>query len=246
MTLPLSTNGTTNTSTTTATDDSTEKQSESLLYERIATLSQEWSTEHQLTSPLGLVVGATDAEALSKARRAAPRAWILAPGVGAQGGDLEAALSAGLILDESSSSSGGGGSASAGGMLIPVSRGISRAEHPGQAAKELVDAINAVRDKLQKAAAAAVADGGGGVDNTDALSSSSSEDILPYQKQFLEFSLHEGVLKFGSFTLKSGRTSPYFFNAGLFATGKALHQLGNAYAAAIMASPQLYVLFGLY
>ena len=43
-----------------------------------------------------------------------------------------------------------------------------------------------------------------------------------YQKEFLEFSLQHGVLKFGEFTLKSGRTSPYFFNAGLFNTGESL------------------------
>ena len=58
-------------------------------------------------------------------------------------------------------------------------------------------------------------------------------------KDFLEFSLQEGVLRFGSFVLKSGRTSPYFFNAGLFASGAALFKLGRAYAAAIMASKEL-------
>ncbi|OLP73788.1 Orotate phosphoribosyltransferase, partial [Symbiodinium microadriaticum] len=44
------------------------------------------------------------------------------------------------------------------------------------------------------------------------------------------------VLRFGSFTLKSGRTSPYFFNAGLFTTGEALARLGEFYADAIVAS----------
>jgi orotate phosphoribosyltransferase len=47
------------------------------------------------------------------------------------------------------------------------------------------------------------------------------------------------VLKFGSFVLKSGRTSPYFFNAGLFSSGAALHRLGRAYASAITTSPIL-------
>ena len=63
-----------------------------------------------------------------------------------------------------------------------------------------------------------------------------SRDIAPYQKEFLEFSLSLGVLKFGSFVLKSGRTSPYFFNAGLFASGAALHKLGCAYASTVMSS----------
>lgn len=51
-----------------------------------------------------------------------------------------------------------------------------------------------------------------------------------------QFAQDMGVLRFGSFTLKSGRVSPYFFNAGLFSTGAALHKLGKAYAASIMKS----------
>ena len=54
-----------------------------------------------------------------------------------------------------------------------------------------------------------------------------------YQKDFIEFSLDKGVLRFGEFKLKSGRISPYFFNAGLFNTGAALAKLGRFYAAAI-------------
>ncbi len=57
-----------------------------------------------------------------------------------------------------------------------------------------------------------------------------------YQREFIEFAIEQGVLKFGEFTLKSGRVSPYFFNAGLFRTGSALAQLGRFYANAIEAS----------
>ena len=53
-----------------------------------------------------------------------------------------------------------------------------------------------------------------------------------YQREFIEFSLEHEVLRFGEFTLKSGRTSPYFFNAGLFNTGARLAALGRFYAAA--------------
>ncbi|CAE7453646.1 pyrE [Symbiodinium natans] len=53
---------------------------------------------------------------------------------------------------------------------------------------------------------------------------------------FVEFALSQEVLRFGQFTLKSGRTSPYFFNAGLFTTGEALARLGDFYADAIVAS----------
>jgi len=57
-----------------------------------------------------------------------------------------------------------------------------------------------------------------------------------YQRNFLQFARTYQALRFGNFTLKSGRQSPYFFNAGLFNTGKALAELGRYYAQAIQAS----------
>ncbi|WP_213992459.1 orotate phosphoribosyltransferase [Sodalis sp. dw_96] len=57
-----------------------------------------------------------------------------------------------------------------------------------------------------------------------------------YQREFIEFALNKQVLKFGEFTLKSGRKSPYFFNAGLFNTGRDLALLGRFYAAALVDS----------
>ena len=66
-----------------------------------------------------------------------------------------------------------------------------------------------------------------------------------YQKAFIEFALSREVLRFGKFTLKSGRVSPYFFNAGLFNTGSALARLGQYYAEAIVESGlEFDVLFG--
>ncbi|MEN9434808.1 MAG: orotate phosphoribosyltransferase [Pseudomonadota bacterium] len=66
-----------------------------------------------------------------------------------------------------------------------------------------------------------------------------------YQTTFIQFALGQGVLKFGEFTLKSGRISPYFFNAGLFQTGAALSQLGRFYAQAIIDSNiEFDMLFG--
>ena len=66
-----------------------------------------------------------------------------------------------------------------------------------------------------------------------------------YQRDFIRFAIDRGVLRFGEFTLKSGRTSPYFFNAGLFNSGSALAQLGRFYAAAIVESGIAFdVLFG--
>lgn len=136
------------------------------------------------------------------------------PGVGAQGGDLDAACRAGL---------NGEGT----GMLIPVSRGISRADDPGAKAKELKEGINTARQVIIASRK-----------STDTCGDS-DQKVAPYQKDFLEFSLEQGVLKFGSFVLKSGRTSPYFFNAGLFASGASLFKLGKAYAASIMSSKEL-------
>ena len=66
-----------------------------------------------------------------------------------------------------------------------------------------------------------------------------------YQREFIEFALEKQVLKFGEFTLKSGRKSPYFFNAGLFNTGSDLARLGRFYAAALADSGiEFDVLFG--
>lgn len=66
-----------------------------------------------------------------------------------------------------------------------------------------------------------------------------------YQEQFLRFAIEREVLRFGEFTLKSGRVSPYFFNAGNFQTGADLSKLANAYAEAIVESGiEFDVLFG--
>jgi len=66
-----------------------------------------------------------------------------------------------------------------------------------------------------------------------------------YQREFIEFALAKNVLRFGEFTLKSGRTSPYFFNAGLFNTGGDLAKLGRYYASALADSAiEFDLLFG--
>jgi len=181
------------------------------LYEMIATLSGRWSNEYDAN--LGLVVGATDPQALKRAREAGGQnVWLLAPGVGAQGGDLDAATAAGLNNRGT-------------GLLIPVSRGISRAPNPALAAKELKEKIEDARRKVVYA---------------KSVSDCDSIHIHSYQKEFIKFSLSQGVLKFGKFVLKSGRTSPYFFNAGLFASGESLFKLAKSYASAIYTSPKLF------
>jgi uridine monophosphate synthetase len=103
------------------------------LYEHVAKLAQGWNTKNNI----GLVVGATHVDALKRVRAVAPDLWFLAPGVGAQGGELEAALKAGLRRDGK-------------GMLIPISRGISRAGNPKLAAAEIRDEILHIRMQLSK------------------------------------------------------------------------------------------------
>jgi len=98
------------------------------LYLRVARLAAQWNR----LGNLGLVVGATYPDVLAQVRAAAPELWIMSPGAGAQGGDLGAAVAAGLRADGL-------------GLLIPVSRGISRAENPGARAQELKEGINAAR-----------------------------------------------------------------------------------------------------
>ncbi|KDO24863.1 hypothetical protein SPRG_09695 [Saprolegnia parasitica CBS 223.65] len=175
-------------------------QDGSMVYENVAKKAQEWNTKDNI----GLVVGATDVDALKNVRKVCPTMWLLAPGLGAQGGNLEAAVEAGCSADGF-------------GLLLPVSRGISKAANPRQAAVEFRDAINAVRARL----------------------------AAKTQAAFLNFCMSCDVLKLGSFTLKSGRQSPYFFNAGLFKTGRMLRQLGRFYAQTIHESGiEFDVLFG--
>jgi len=100
------------------------------LYIHVAKLAQSWNTNNNI----GLVVGATQPEALAQVRAAVPDLWFLAPGVGAQGGDLATALKAGLRTDGL-------------GMLVSVSRGIARAESPRKSAKTLCDEIRKVKNE---------------------------------------------------------------------------------------------------
>ena len=101
------------------------------LYIHVARLAQSWNRKNNV----GLVVGATHVEAMANVRAAAPDLWFLAPGVGVQGGELESALTAGLRKDGK-------------GILLPVSRGISRAENPGRAAAELRDSMLEIRGSV--------------------------------------------------------------------------------------------------
>jgi uridine monophosphate synthetase len=103
------------------------------LFIHVAQLAQKWNEKKNV----GIVVGATHPQVMAEIRQAVPDLWFLAPGVGAQGGELESALKAGLRKDGK-------------GILIPVSRAISRAEKPGRAAAELRDEILEIRTSISR------------------------------------------------------------------------------------------------
>ena len=165
------------------------------LYEKVAVLAQDWNDGNNV----GLVVGATQPEALRRVRRLTPNLWFLSPGVGAQGGDLKLALQSGLREDGL-------------GMLIPVSRAISRAENPRKAAIELRDEIERVRQEVLAARQPAPAG-------------------YPISAALAEGLLEAGCVRFGNFTLKSGLQSPIYIDLRQLASfPMVLAEVASAYA----------------
>lgn len=160
------------------------------LYQRVIRLARNWNRFENL----GLVMGATDIEALRQARSAAPELWILAPGVGAQGGDLQAAVVAGLREDGL-------------GLLVPISRGIARAENPREAAE-------AFRREIQEART------GWQTTSTKPLYLDPLADAL----------LEAGCVQFGSFTLRSGQHAPIYFDLRrIISSPRLLERVAAAY-----------------
>jgi uridine monophosphate synthetase len=103
------------------------------MYNYVAQLAQQWNEKNNI----GIVVGATHPQIMSNIRLAAPDLWFLSPGVGAQGGELELTLKSGLRKDGK-------------GMLIPISRAISRSDNPRKTAVEIRDQILETREQLRR------------------------------------------------------------------------------------------------
>lgn len=161
------------------------------LYEIVAVQVMQWNTANNV----GLVVGATDIEALAKLRATVPKAWFLVPGIGAQGGDLSAALLAGLRADGL-------------GMLLNISRSLARATNPRAEALRMRDAINDARALR------------------GAIQPPTPVDLI----EKLALALADaGCVQFGSFTLKSGKSSPIYLDLRrLVANPEALQTVGSA------------------
>jgi len=158
---------------------------------------------------VGLVVAGNLPEALRGVRMRMPDVWILAPGIGAQGGTLTEALAAGLRADGE-------------GLLVHVSRGIARAPSPADAARELHEQIRRHRDGLPLVPSP-------GVVRETPQAEQRHEDRL--RADIVRGLLNTGCFRLGRFTLKSGVVSPFYIDLRMIISDPPLlRRVAEAYA----------------
>jgi len=166
------------------------------LYLRLASEVLNWGED------IGLIIGATVPEALEAVRQEHPHAWILCPGIGAQGGSLEKAVSAGIREDGC-------------GLICVVGRDIYGNPEPGRKALEYRELINRVRGQKQR----------------EGVVSSYKQPLgLSKKEKLLKALIDHGSLKFGSFKLKSGEMSPYYLDLRkIISSPTLLYNVAEAY-----------------